>query len=238
MAMDVALSVTKDGWDRWGERFVKRQPLSRTQQVIAPAVSAAVAKSAILRAISTAGAGGRVIINVGHGTGGGKLQATEGTFEMAPGGAMRIGGKLVDNTFVDVFYDVRARPDQPSDLEFDLKNNPNAPRLARWRVYQEIATAFKTTRPRELILLTCNVGNASEFLRKAANDWGVVITAYRKRVSLTIDTVSIGRQVTRHFYLHLENDSPLHKNAADLVIHEEELPFRPADTFRVGPPLP
>ncbi|MET0387031.1 MAG: hypothetical protein ABW321_13780 [Polyangiales bacterium] len=236
--MDVALSVSADGWNRWGERFVKRQPLSRAQQLISPRVTSEAAKTAIIRAITTAGANGRVIINVGHGTGGGALQATEGTFDLAPGRALRIGGKLVNDTFVDVFYDVRSRPDQPSDLEHDLKDNPGAPRLARWRTYQEIATAFKTTRPRELVLLTCNVGNATEFLRKAANDFGVVITAYRKRVSLTTDVVTIGRQVTSHFYLHLENDPPLQKSAADLVVHEEELPHRPADTFRVGPPLP
>jgi hypothetical protein len=237
MAMDVVLSVTAGGWDKWGERFVKRQPLSRVQHLIPASVTADAAKTAIIRAITAAGTDGRVIMNVGHGAGGGPLLPTEGSFEMAPGGAMRIGGRGVANCYVDVFYDVKSSPVAMSDLEFDLKNNPKSQRLAHWRVYQEIATAFKTTKPRELILLTCRVGNATEFLRKVANDWGIVITAYRQRVALTTDTVTVGRKSTTHHYLHLENDPPLTKPAADLVIHEEELPNRPADTFRVGPPL-
>ena len=235
--MDSMLSVSAGGWDRWGERFVKRQPLARVQQLIPAAVSPEGAKLAIIRAIHTAGAGGRLIMNVGHGAGGGPLLPTEGSFEMAPGGAMRIGGRGVAGCFVDVFYDVSTSPVAPSDLEFDLKNNPQSTRLAHWRVYQEIAAAFKAIRPREVILLTCRVGSATEFLRKVANDWQTVITAYRQRVALTTDTVTVGRQTTTHFYLHLENDPPLGKPAADLVIHEEEIPYRPSDTFRVGPPL-
>ena len=132
---------------------------------------------------------------------------------------------------------MKSSPVAISDLEFDLQNNPTSQRLAHWRVYQEIANAFKTTKPLEFILLTCKVGNATEFLRKVANDWGVVITAYRQRVVLTEDVVTVGKRFTHHYYLHLENDPPLNKPAADMVIYEEELPYRPADTFRVGPPL-
>lgn len=235
--MDVVLSVAAGGWNLWGERFVKRQPLSRVQHLVAASVSAGAAKSAIIRAITAAGAGGRVIMNVGHGAGGGPLLPTEGSFEMAPGGVMRIGGRNVANCYVDVFYDVKSSPVAVSDLEFDLKNNPSSQRLAHWRDYQDIADAFRATRPREMILLTCRVGNATEFLRKVANDWSVVVTAYRQRVALTEDLVTIGRKSAHHYYLHLENDPPLAKAADELVIHEEELPNRPGDTFRVGPPL-
>jgi hypothetical protein len=237
MAMDVVLSVSAGGWNLWGERFVKRQPLSRVQRLIAPGVTAEAAKLTIIQAVNAAGAGGRVIMNVGHGAGGGPLLPTEGSFEMAPGGKLRIGGRGVANCFVDVFYDVKPSAVGLSDLEFDLKNNPTSQRLAHWQLYQEIAAAFKKVKPRELILLTCRVGNATEFLRKVANDWGIVITAYRQRVALTEDVVTSSGKITRHFYLHLENDNPFTKSAADLVIYEEEIPRSPKDTFRVGPPL-
>src|SRR4051812_19863923 len=131
-AGEVVLSVTADGWNRWGERFVKRQPLRREQRTVGPSPSVSDAKNAVVNAIQAAGAGGTVIINVGHGAGGGNLQATEGTFELAPGGVMKIGGRGVAGTFVDVFYDVSlAGPPAISDMENDLKNNPNSPRLAR-----------------------------------------------------------------------------------------------------------
>jgi hypothetical protein len=238
-AGEVVLSVTADGWNRWGERFVKRQPLRRQQRTIGPSPSVSDAKNAVVNAIRAAGAGGTVIINVGHGGGGGNLRPTEGKFELAPGGVMRIGGRLVANTFVDVFYDVRYGG--PSDMENDLKNNPKSPRLTNWRIYQEIAQAFKATRTYEVILLTCRVGNATEFLQKVANDWGVIITAFRQRVVLTEDVTTVGRQVTRRFFMHLENNPPAGKSAAVLIIMEEETPYGMApyaDIFRVGPPLP
>ena len=237
--MDVVLSVTVDGWNLWGNRFVKRQPLSRIQHTIGPNPSVDRAKSAILTAISAAGAGGRVIINVGHGAGGGALQPNQGSFELAPGGVMKIVGFNVANGFVDVFYDVNVQgPPAISDKENDLKNNPRSPRLARWAIYEEISRAFKAAHLREVTLLTCRVGSSTEFLRKVANDWGVVIRAYRQRVALTEDIITVGKQVTHHFYMHLENNPPAGKSAADLVVLEEEIPFSPADTFLVGPPLP
>jgi hypothetical protein len=238
MARDAVLSVTADGWNFWGDRFVKAQPLSRIQHTIGAQPSVAQAKAAVLRIISAAWTDGRVIINVGHGAGGGTLQSNQGSFELAPGGVMRIVGRDVANGFVDVFYDVNLKgPPHTSDMEHDLKNNPNSPRLARWAIYQEIARAFKSVRPREVALLTCRVGSSTEFLRKVANDWGVVIRAYRQRVALTEDITTVGRTVTRRFFMHLENNPPAGKKAADLIVLEEEIPFAPADTFLVGPPL-
>lgn len=238
MARDVVLSVTAGGWNLWGERFVKRQPLARVQHTIGPNPSSSQAKAAVLRAIAEAGTGGRVIINVGHGASADDAEGRQGSFELAPGGAMKIVGFRVNGGFVDVFYDVNVLgPPSSSDMDHDKQNNPGAPRLARWAVYQEIARAFKTTRPREVVLLTCRVGNSTEFLRKVANDWGVVIRAYRQRVALTEDITTVGNTTTRRFFMHLENSPPAGKSAADLVVSEEEIPFAPAETFLVGPPL-
>ena len=141
--------------------------------------------------------------------------------------------------YVDVFYDVNvAGPPSMSDMEFDRKNNPTSPRLARWADYQAISSAFKNGRLREVVLLTCRVGQSTEFLRKVANDWGVVIRAYRQRVALVDDSVPVGGKVTRRYRMYLENDPPANKSAADLIVLEEEIPYAPSQTFLVGPPLP
>jgi hypothetical protein len=152
---------------------------------------------------------------------------------------MRIGGHDLANVFVDVFYDVNlAGPPAMSDMENDLKFNPSSPRLARWRVYQEIAQAFRAARVREVVLLTCRVGNSTEFLRKVANDWGLIVTAYRQRVALLEDVTRFGTHVTRRFLLYLVNNPPPYRTAAETILHEEEIPYAPGDTYRVGPPLP
>lgn len=237
MAHDVVLSVTADGANVWGEHFVKRQPLIRIQHKIGPHPTVDQAKAAVLKAVSAAGEGGRVIINVGHGVGGGDLQAYEGSFELMPNRVMTIGHSAghIGNLFVDVFYDVNLLgPPHISDMENDLKNNPGSPRLARWSVYQEMSRAFRSSGVREVVLLTCRVGNSTEFLRKVANDWGTVIRAYRQQVVLT--RAPVGRKVPPRFFMHLGNNPPEGKAAADLIIMEEEIPFSPSDTFLVGPP--
>jgi hypothetical protein len=236
--VDVVVSVTAGGWNKWGENFVKRQPQSRLQQPIGASPGVVATKAAILRAITTAGAGGRVIINVGHGSGGGALMPTEGKFELAPGGAMTIAGPGVHGAYVNVFYDINmAGPPSMSDLDHDLKNTPHSTRAAHWKVYQEISTAFKKGRLREVALLTCRVGNSTEFLRKVANDWGVVIRAYRQRVVLTTVTTTTGHQKTFQYFMHLENKPPRASTPADeLATMETEIPYSPNDTYLVGPP--
>lgn len=239
MAMDVLFSVAADGWDQWGLQFVKRQPLGRVQHTIGRKPTVEQTKAALRKAISVAGPGGRVIINVGHGSGGGDLDTNQGSFELAPGATLKIVGYHVIGGYVDVFYDVNvAGPPSMSDLESDRRNNPTSERLARWADYQAISSAFKDGRLREVVLLTCRVGQSTEFLRKVANDWGVVIRAYRQRVALMEDSATVGRKVTRRHRMYLENDPPGSKSAADLIVLEEEIPYAPRETFLVGPPLP
>jgi hypothetical protein len=239
MALDVLLSVIADGWNLWGDRFVKSQPQSRLQHTIGPSPSVVQAKAAVLRAIAAAGAGGRLIVNVGHGGGGAlNLQADQGFFELAPGGVMRIVGRGVAGGFVDVFYDVNlSGPPAMSDMENDLKNDPHSPRLARWAIYQEISNAFKAAQLREVVLLTCRAGSAELFVQKVANDWGVVIRAYRQKVGILEDITTVGRSVTKRYFVYLQNNPPAGKSAAQLVLMEEQIPFSPPDTYLVGPPL-
>ena len=208
------------------------------QQEIAPGASTATVKSAVIQATQTAGSQGVLIVSVGHG---GAVQGSvnEGLFELGPNSSMTIAGGLVKGRFVDVFYDTRKVPGQPSDLENDLKNNPNSSALKNFRVYQEISAAIKSVGLLRVVLLTCNVGNATEFLRKVANDWGTVIQGYRKQVGIQqfVGTGSLaGTKPIRIVFLVGSAATPS-SPASLIVTQEEEIPFDPAQTFLVGPPL-
>lgn len=188
------------------------------------------AKSSLLAAIKAAGTDGTLVISVGHG-GAGAGSTIEGFVDLAPHAVMRIAGAnaSVPPNFVSVFYDVSLTgPPAISDLDNDLKNNPGSKRLAHWKIYQEIASAFKHIKPREVILLSCKVGNAIDFVRKIANDWKVIVRAYKVQVGIDPNPP--------RFKVFLANHPPPYPTAAETILHEEELPFAPADTLLVGPP--
>jgi hypothetical protein len=153
---------------------------------------------------------------------------------------MTIAGGLVQGRFVDVFYDTRKIPNQPSDLENDLKNDPQSQALRNWRVYQELAAAIKASGLLRIVLLTCRVGRSTEFLRKVANDWGVVVQGYRRRVGIQefVGTGSLaGTRPIRIVFLDGSAATPASRASA-ILVQEEEIPFDPSRTFLVGPPPP
>lgn len=231
MGKTVILSVNDHQWNRWGDQFVAAQPQARQQLLISPKPSVGQAKTALLGAIRAAGAGGTLIISVGHGAASGD-NPLEGMVDLAPGKVMRLGGAnaSVPPNFVSVFYDVAlGGPPALSDLDNDTKFNPGAPRLRHWGVYQEISAAFRAVGPREVVLLSCNVGNGLEFVRKIANDWGVVVRAYKVQVALDPNPP--------RFKVFLVNQPPPYRTAAESILHEEQLPLAPASTVLVGPPL-
>ena len=119
-----------------------------------------------------------------------------------------------------------------------MKNNPTSRLLANFRVYQDLSSGLKAIGLLRVVLLTCKVGNSTEFLRKVANDWGTVIQAYRKRVAIQdfIGTGSFAGSTIR--LVGLEGSVATMNSNADLIVRqEEEIPFDPAQTFLVGPPL-
>lgn len=61
----------------------KRQPLSRIQHTIKSHPTVNTTKATIIKAVNAAGAGGKVIINVGHGAGSGELGADVGAYRAA-----------------------------------------------------------------------------------------------------------------------------------------------------------
>jgi hypothetical protein len=231
LAKTVILSVNDGQWNRWGDQFVKAQPLSRKQVLVSAKPTVDQAKNAILNGIREAGGGGTLIISVGHGAAGAG-STLEGMADLAPAQVMRLGGAnaSVPPNFVSVFYDVSlAGPPTLSDLDNDLKFNPGSARLRNWRVYQEISNAFKQTGLREVVFLSCNIGNAIDFVKKIANDWKVIVRAYKVQVALDPNPP--------RFKVYLVNHPPPYPTAAETVLHEEYLPFSPRDTILVGPPL-
>ena len=238
MAQEVVISVNDGKFGEWAKHFVARQPLRRRNVFIPSNPSPAQAKQVIIGAVSQAGAGGIVIFNVGHGATSTTGNPAEATCEIAPNSAFKLVGMNNDSGTVSVFYDVPHTAFGPSDLDHDLKNNARSPRLANWRMYAEIAAHFKSVQPLRVIFLTCNVGNSTDFVRKLANDWGVVVVAYKKRVVCTpIVTTSPGRPAVSQFYLHLESETVPFLTAETNIAAQEELPDRTGDSVRIGPPL-
>lgn len=246
--MDVILTTTEQGWFRWAGQYTKRQPAARRSVSMAPGTSATAAKDTIIKAVNAAGTGGRLIFSVGHGA---SLDGAPdgGLCELAPGGMLVLTGRGIspahpraNAVIVDVFYDRPANPGQPSDMEHDRKNNPNSQRLKNWQLYQEIAGAMRSVKPYRVVLYTCRVGGATEFLRKIANDWGVVMGAYTKRVACTEDTYSEpGKRPVTTSYIHLEGEvypQQTPDGAAANVIAAEEVLYRPNQSVWIGPPLP
>ncbi|MEA3060896.1 MAG: hypothetical protein QOJ94_677 [Sphingomonadales bacterium] len=230
MGKTVILSVTTDDWEIWGDQFVKRQRLAREQLTISPGVQPEAARAKLITAMNKAGAGGTLIVSVGHGSAG--QLPREGTVELAPGRALSLGGAnaAVPPNFVSVFYDVPLGPPPAiSDLDNDRKNNPGSVRLRHWQAYQEMAAACRKAALREVVFMTCKVGRSSDFLKKIANDWNVVVRAF---------TVQVGIASPKPRPLvFLANDPPPYALAATTILHEEELPVAPGHTIRVGPPL-
>ena len=211
--MDVVLTTSEADWKRWADQYVKRQPTGRKSIVVNVGTAAADAKAAIIDAISKAGAGGQLILSVGHGVSLDDAPA-DGLCELAPGGMITLVGRnnrpahpKSNAVIINVFYDQSANPGQPSDFDFDTKNNPNSQRLKDWAFYQDIAKAMRAGGLANVVLLTCRLGNATDFLKKIAADWGIKIIAYTKRVANTVDTYTEpGKPNKLTAYVHLEGE--------------------------------
>jgi hypothetical protein len=243
--MHAVLSVNDGVANVWGSQYVARQPQARRQVLIDKAPSVQSTKAKILETIDAAGGGGTVVLNVGHGVAVDN-STTDGVVDLAPNKAMRLGGlnNHGPDIFHNVFYDVAPQVvGGMSDLQSDLKFNPTSQRLKNFRVYQEIGDRFKSVKPRQVVFLTCRIGNATDFVRKIANDWQVVCVAYTRRVVLiqfsVVGKLAPGQRKLRT-QITLQGREPSTDPGAPaepIMLAEEELPFFPSDTIRIGPPL-
>lgn len=250
--MPTALISVKDGYaDVWADQFValyakalKSPPrVARGGTVVAtpprfnemmsahPSPDDVIA--VVQRAAKKAGIGGTLVFNVGHGASGGT--ALDGTVDLAPGKAFTLGGLNATHgsVFVSVFYDVDSDGPGPrmSDLANDEKFNKQSSRLARWATYQKLCKVIADAKLRKVILLTCRVGNSTDFVKKIAQDWGTVVEAYRRRVVLA-------PQPGGRMRIHLEGDAPgQFTNVSDSEEHLFTHRAPAADVVLVGPPL-
>ncbi len=234
--MDVVLTTNESMWKRWADQYVKRQPTGRKAVLISGGTTPAAAKDLIIKTLSEAGVGGQLAFSVGHGVALDDAPA-DGLCELTPGGMITLIGRnnspahpKQGAAVINIFYDKSANPGQPSDFEHDTKNDPTSQRLKNWALYQDIAKAMRGSGVTRIVLLTCRIGNATEFLQKVAADWGVKIMAYKKRVACTEDTYTEpGKPTVTTSYVHLEGEIfPKQEptGAAQNVKASEELPDR------------
>jgi hypothetical protein len=139
----------------------------------------------IQKAVSAAN-GGILIFAVGHGiavTGFNKA----GGFDVADNAKMRIGGLGSNSdpkTFVDVFYEDPPPPGSTikfSEKEIDERTRPAGAerRLKNFSIYKDLTKVIADGNLAGVVLLTCNIGNSIEFLKKVASQWKTSIIAYR-----------------------------------------------------------
>lgn len=239
MAKTIVLSTTESDWLGWAKSYANRQSQGRVVNTMPSGLSISQAKPHIMKAVSDAGTDGVLVLSVGHGTAV-NGSSVDGMIEIAPGGRATLVGLNGVGT-VNVFYNVRIRADQRSDMENDLKDNPSSPRLADFKTYLEIGAHFKATKLHRVIFLTCRVGNATEFIKKIANDWQTVVAAYTKRVAVSRQIFTEpGKAPVTENYCHLEGEifPATGPNGGDLnAIAKQELPYRPNFQVFVGPPL-
>jgi hypothetical protein len=159
-------------------------------------------------AASQAGPGGMVIVSVGHGGSGSREglagDSSVGMVDLAPRLALRLQRENVlygeqrehDEVTIREYRRIgqdrcrrlgRRRSRLPTEQAFDLAYCDGAPsaseRLEIREAYEAIGASFRGHRVAEVVLLTCRVGDATAFLDRIALDWGVRVTAYRRRVA-------------------------------------------------------
>ncbi len=230
VASDVVIFF-QDGYaDIWTDRFIKAQPGRRKSVLMGRNPTTNQIVSAIDSAARLAGQDGILIFNVGHGAG---VSPTVGSADIAPDKKMRLGGQGVTDVFVNVFYDVNlAGPNGFSDMDNDIRFNAGSPaakqRMANWQVYKNIGTIIRNAGVRRVIFLTCNLGNATDFVKKIASDWNTVIEAYRKRMVLD-------PQKNGNIRMHLEGDAP--GTGTNIPDNEHEIPLATeSNSYRAGLP--
>ena len=201
----VVVTEVNQPWFAWaGRKQFLLWPFA-AQVAIPNGVSLDAAASKLEQAAQLAGAGGVILLSVGHGglasTGDGRTD--EGFFDLAPSGFRVAGANAVltgqtgsgKAAQVSVFYDrvpvfgggIKGKSPKQEDEDRANSSNPSVSgpaktRLAHWERYLKVGKAFQANGVGAIILLTCKVGQATDFLKRARSQLGVPIGAYKKRV--------------------------------------------------------
>jgi hypothetical protein len=163
------------------------------------------------RVAPQAGAGGCIIISVGHGGASPQGDPEVGLVDLGPSNAFKVAGRntlLVGEEFRGKRKPITIPPNmKPDDIDFFHTEvfyaDPKPPplrsrkqddessgsdgakaRLANWKAYEDICGAFKQAQIGLVVLLTCVVGKAPGMLRKMASQWGCDIFAYKRLIGI------------------------------------------------------
>lgn len=229
----------------WADQWQKSDKLNRKKVGLAGGKHTAI-RDTFVKAIKLAGqtAGNELILAVGHG---GALSSDVGNVDLAPNRLMRlargtIGSRNAKGTevFYDPFYDfvfprqnVVPKSDKMNDEDWSKqKNSPNAGgakfRLARFGIYRSIGDAIKANHINQVVFVTCNIGNATDFIKKIAFDWNVKIKAYKRSLIFQLNSPGTGKA---RAFLDGDKDG----KGTNTVTGETEIPQ--VDFVTVGPPL-
>ena len=210
----------------WARQYVDAN--SRDRDLIALAASTAQAVVDATRAATTqAGRDGEIIYAVGHGGSGDGDQAGQADF--APRRAFRVTQFLAyyndqTQTWRGVSIPrierelreirglgsarVRRREEQAwcgryvaEYCDVAMEQALDIERLQPH--YLELGRIFRSTPVRRIVLLTCNVGNALDFLDELATDLGVPVVGYTERVVSRTER-ELGQRP--HVWMYLEGD--------------------------------
>jgi hypothetical protein len=196
----VVVTEVAQPWSKWADQVVAAHKNRSAKVAIPNGQSPAAVAGAYKRAASLAGPGGTVVISVGHGI----PDATsdeDGRFDLGPKGSFIIGGrnallvggvpprnvpkeKLVFH-HTSVFYDESPPRPRQSGKEDDLASGTASARqrLANWKAYEDICTAFKNQKLAAVVMLTCRVTGSIGLIKKVAGQWGCPIVGYGRRIA-------------------------------------------------------
>ena len=217
----------------WANQFVSaNQPTWQKRQ--SPAGGPKQVVEGLAKVIKEVGNQGMMIFAVGHGISG--ALPTQGGFDLADNDLLRIGGlgSYTDlKVFVDVYYDIvdhnSGSPHSPMENDELTQNAGAKRRLENWGLWLKLCQAFRNTHLSVVILLTCNIGNNQEFLKKVAILWNTPIVAYKTYISFEGSVQ--GQQRARAV---LDRDVNTH-SGTDTPFAETHIPMSQPDIVIVSP---
>lgn len=159
------------------------------------------------KACRTAGKGGTLLMLVGHGGDvttlmqrkdrvlSAEQELAVGMFDLAPCKKGPTGRKCdFRQEESDVFYDYAppstvARSWSPMESDFQSYDKASyaqkqaiKAKFMDYIKYRLFGHCVQANGLRQVVLLNCNVGNATEFMQKVANDWQVPVVAFKRRL--------------------------------------------------------
>lgn len=212
----------------WARQYVAESSTDRALVELDASTPAAVL-SATRTAITQAGSSGQIIYAVGHGGAGSAPQSGQADF--APNRAFRVSQFVVyDDDLTRTWLGAPVAEIEQAQHDVEVLPRSRRQRARRawceryiaehcdiaWRQVHELATLrphyralcelFRAEPVARIVLLTCNVANASDFLDELSTDLGVRARAYTERVMSRWE--EHGRD--RHVWMYLEGDAPGH----------------------------